>query len=123
MSHHYQRTACKAGADTLKQKLLGGRVKGGGRLIQQDDAARTQQRSRYGDALRLAFAEAGPLLAAERVEALGKVEDELCYSRVERLAHLLLGGVRLAHLKVVADGSAYEGVALRDVYYVAPSAR
>ena len=47
---------------------------------------------------------------------------ELGDRRVEGVAHVLVGCVWLSHEEVVADGAADEGVALRDVDYVAAGA-
>lgn len=122
MGHHDEGAAFEAGADALDKGLLGLGVKGRRRLIQKDHSTWAEEGSGDGDALGLAFAEAGAFFAADGVKAVRKVMHELGDRRVEGVADVLVGCVWLAHEEVVSDGAADQGVALRDINYVAAGA-
>ena len=123
MGHEDEGAAAEAGAYALDEEGLRLGVEGGRRLIEQEDAARTEEAAGYGNALRLTLAEAGSALTAEGVEALGQVVDEVRDRRVEGLAHLVFSRVRLADEEVFADGSAYKCIALRHINDVAAGHR
>lgn len=123
MGDHYQGTVGKTRADALEKEVFGVGVEGRGRLVEEDDGARTQESPCNGDALGLSFAEAGSLLSAEGVEAVRKVIYKFGDGGVEGFADLLFVRIRLAHQEVVTDGSAHEGVSLRDIDNVAAGAR
>ena len=63
------------------------------------------------------------MLAAERIEAVRKVVDEVRHCCVQSVAQFLIGGVGLADEEVFSNGAADEGVALRDVHDVATCSR
>ena len=113
----------QAGADALDEQTFGLGVEGGGRLIEQEDAALAEETACYGDPLGLSFAESGSAFAAEGIEAVREVEDEVGDRCVEGVAHLFVGGVCLAYEEVVTDGAADQSVALWDVDDVASGAR
>lgn len=113
----------QAGADTLDEHTFGLGVEGGGRLVEQEDAALAEQSACYGDPLGLSFAESGSAFAAEGIEAVREVEDEVGDRYVEGVAHLFVSGVGLAYEEVVTDCAADQGVALWDVDDVAAGAR
>lgn len=113
----------QAGADALDEQTFGLGVEGGGRLVEQEDAALAEEAACYGDPLGLSFAKSGSAFAAEGVEAVWEVEDEVGDRCVEGVAHLFVSGVGLAYEKVVTDSAADQGVALRDVDDVAAGAR
>ena len=113
----------QAGAYALDEQTFGLGVEGGGWLIEQEDAALAEEAACYGDSLGLSFAESGSAFAAEGVEAVREVEDEVSDRCVEGVAHLFVCGVCLAYEKVVTDSAADQGVALWDVDDVTAGAR
>ena len=113
------RAAGEGFGETAEEKVLGGAVEGGTELIKKKDAAGTQEGAGNGDALGLPFGETAALLEARGVEPGGEVEDKVRGGNVKSLCHTLLGGVRVAHLEILADGAAEEGIALRDIDEVA----
>lgn len=123
VGHEDEGALAQAGADALDEQTFGLGVKGRGRLVEQEDAALAEEAACYGDPLGLPFAESGSAFAAEGVEAVREVEDEVGDRCVEGVAHLFVGGVGLAYEKVVTDCAADQGVALWDVDDVAAGAR
>ena len=115
--------AAEAGADALDEQTFSLGVEGGRRLIEQEDAAAAEKAAGDSDTLSLAFAEAGAALAAERIEAVREVVDEVRHCCVQSFAQLLICGVGLADEEVFSDCAADEGVALRDVHDVATCSR
>ena len=113
----------QAGAYALDEQTFSLGVEGRGRLIEQEDAALAEEAACYGNPLGLSFAESGSAFAAEGIEAVREVEDEVGDRCVEGVAHLFVSGVGLAYEEVVTDGAADQGVALRDVDDVAAGAR
>lgn len=122
VGHKDEGALAQAGTDALDEQTFGLGVEGRGRLIKQEDAALAEQSTCYGDPLGLSFAESGSAFAAEGVEAVREVEDEVGDRCVEGVAHLFVGGVGLAYEKVVTDCAADQGIALRDVDDVAAGA-
>ena len=80
--------------DALQQLPLGLRIEGRGGLVEYEYAARTEQRAGYCDALRLAFRQAAALLRAQGIETVLQFVDEISRSKMERVADLVVGGVR-----------------------------
>lgn len=119
MGDENHRAAGEGFGETAEEKVLGGAVEGGTELIKKKDAAGTQEGTGYGDALGLPLGETASPFEARGVETGGKFEDKVRCGRVQSLSHTLLGGVRVTHLKVFADGAAEEGVALRNIDEVA----
>ena len=113
----------QAGAYALDEQTFSLGVEGGGRLVEQEDAALAEETACYGDPLGLSFAESGSAFAAEGIEAVWEVEDEVGDRCVEGVTHLFVGSVGLAYEEVVTDCAADQGVALRDVDDVATGAR
>ena len=113
----------QAGAYALDEQTFGLGVEGGGRFVEQEDAALAEQSACYGDPLGLSFAESGSAFAAEGIEAVREVEDEVGDRCVEGVAHLFVCGVGLAYEEVITDCAADQGVALWDVDDVAAGAR
>ena len=70
MSDQDEGASAQAGADAVDEQTLCLRVEGGRRLVEQEDAARAEKASGDGDALCLAFAEAGSVFAAEGVKTV-----------------------------------------------------
>ena len=107
---------------TGEQLAFGVAVERRGGLVEQKDAAGTQQTAGNGDALGLTFAEAAAELAAQGVETVGQLVDEFGHGGVEYAAKLVVGGVGLAEQEVLTDGAAEQGVALGHVDEVATGA-
>ena len=108
--------------DVLQQLPLGVGVERTRSLIEEHHRTVSQQRTRYGDALSLSFAQSAALLAALRVEARGQLAHEVGAGRMQRLQHILVGGIEIAQPEVVAYGAAQQRVALRHVDQVAAQA-
>ena len=123
MGDENEGAAAEAGADALDEQTFSLGVEGGRRLIEQEDAAAAEKAAGDSDTLSLAFAEAGAALAAERIEAVREVVDEVRHCCVQSVAQLLICGVGLADEEVFPDGAADESVALRDVHDVATCSR
>lgn len=70
MSDQDEGASAQAGADAVDEQTLCLRVEGGRRLVEQEDAARAEKAAGDGDALCLAFAEAGSVFAAEGIESV-----------------------------------------------------
>ena len=119
MSDQDEGTSAQAGADAVDEQTLCLRVEGGRRLVEQEDAARAEKAAGDGDALCLAFAEAGSVFAAEGVKTVREVVHEFCDCGVQCVAQLFVGCVGFADKEVIADGAAYECVALRHIDDVA----
>lgn len=110
-------TAC----EVVEQALLCVGVEGAGCLVEEQYAAFAQQGAGYGDALGLSLAESGAEFAAQGVEPVGLLQDEVGTGALQGARHLLFGGIGVAEEEVVAHGAAEKGVALGDVDQVAAS--
>ena len=97
-----------------QQRLCLG-IQGGTELVQEQDAAGTEQAAGDRDPLCLSLAEAGAPFTAWGIETLRQVTDEAGSGGIEGLPHAGVVGLRVAEEKVGADGAAEQGVPLRNI--------
>src|SRR4051812_14424613 len=93
--------------DLLERELelaLGRGVERARRLVEDQHRRVLEQRAGDREALALAAGERAPALADRGIEAVGLAVDEFeRLGALERLDHLLVGGIRAADLEVLAD--------------------
>ena len=105
--------------EVLQQPFFRFRIQGRRTLVQDEHAAGTQQGAGNGNALGLAFAEAAAYLTAGRVQSFGEVPDKLGHGGVQGLPEVFLRSLRCSELEIGADGTAEEGISLRNVHEIA----
>ena len=98
---------------------LRGGVQGRRGLVEQHNAAASEQGTGDSDALGLALAEPTASLGANGVKALREVGDKVATDEVENTPEVVVSGTGAGNEQVVADGAAEQGVALRYVDEVA----
>ena len=81
-------------------------IQGAGGFVQQEDVALAQEGTCNGNALGLAFRQAGSAFTANGVQGIGERENEIGTCHVDGPVHILFGGVRVAQKQIVADGAA-----------------
>lgn len=119
MGNEDHRLARRFFREVFHQLRLGGGIQRGTELVQQEDAARAEEPPGDGDALCLAFAQARAPFPASRVQPVGKFKHEIRHGGPQGVHHLGFRRLGIAHEEVFPDGSAEEGVPLRDIDEVA----
>ena len=101
---HHQRCLLRRGIkERLHDPLFAMRIKAGGRLIQQQQPARYQQRPRHGDTLRLPDGQATRLIADRRINPLRQLGDEFAHpGLIQRELKLCFAGFRPGQQNVFA---------------------
>lgn len=107
----------------LQQRFFRFLVKGGGRLVHQQDVSGTQQAACDGYALRLSFAKSCSAFSAWCVKAVWQGRYEIGCGKIQCVVELLVGCLRSAHQEIASDCSAQQGISLRYIREVAAGVR